>query len=149
MTWYGLYDVENDVFEPTIFGTNEISVRDEALQFIVSQKLLRVEGNYYHNCLNTGEFAEDIEVAIENMDGEEIFNYAEYEVLSLDPRLDIELVDDDTEHGGTSFAGETLGDFLLGDEETQEYGLAETISGANRQIINEILSECDIKPIDW
>lgn len=52
--------------------------------------------------------------------------------------LDIVLVDDDTETGGTSFCGETLKDFL--DEVGMNYDTP-------LPVINKALRECGIEPI--
>lgn len=52
--------------------------------------------------------------------------------------LDIELIDDDTETGGTSFCGETLRDFL------EETGMS---CDTPLTEINKALKECGIEPI--
>lgn len=53
--------------------------------------------------------------------------------------LDYELVDDDTETGGTSFCGETLRDFL------EETGMS---YDTPLPVINKALRECGIKEIE-
>ena len=52
--------------------------------------------------------------------------------------LDYELKDDNTEFGGISHVGETLGDFIA------EVGMSET---CDIDDINKILKECGIEPI--
>lgn len=58
----------------------------------------------------------------------------------LTPYLDTVLEDDCSDYGGTAFAGETLGDFLLGSNlsDTDVYCMYE---------LNTILKENGIKPI--
>lgn len=68
--------------------------------------------------------------------------YAEKSYIDVEPDvlpyLAKELVDDDTETGGTAFEGETVLDYLL------EMGTPEPV---NLKKLNESLIECGIRPI--
>lgn len=59
----------------------------------------------------------------------------------LTPYLDTVLEDDDADHGGTAFHGETLGDFLLGSD-------LNDLDVKSMDDVNRILRENGIKPID-
>ena len=59
----------------------------------------------------------------------------------LTPYLDTVLEDDDADHGGTAFHGETLGDFLLGSDLSD-------LDVKSMDDVNRILRENGIKPID-
>ena len=53
--------------------------------------------------------------------------------------LNVVLQDDDTEYGGVSFSGETVGDFISDAGLTQEQPIEE---------LNSVLKECGIKEIE-
>lgn len=63
--------------------------------------------------------------------------------------LGYELQDDDTPYGGTSFAGETVADFIGYDEETGEFDDSCSVKSLDEDLtaLNKDLVACGIKPI--
>ena len=70
----------------------------------------------------------------------EVMNDLNSSLKSAETYLDVELEDDDTPYGGTSFMGETLWDFLI------EIG-APLNSPMDK--VNNMLKECGIMPIKF
>ena len=82
------------------------------------------------------------EIELDELELEEIEQvYKENVNQSVAQLWDKELEDDNTETGGVSFSGETLGDFLL---EAAEYN---EVLGLDIDGVNVMLKECGIKEI--